>query len=411
MFKKLFLVVALLVCCNVLSASAFTPSPQRVVEDPISFDYISGDDHLYILYKDNRIGLDELREVVNENKEKIVEGDAHFAIISFIETDKVGNVQAINEASIQGSVVRSYLKTEYKIVNNCCAFMIDTTMNYKNIVYLQYVDDKMPSDENQAIYYSTTNNATKERNAISRYGANVPYISLAMYQAKLRGGVGTDGDVFVLEGDEWQETSSQQEVVEEVAEESAEDYSKFDTSVEEFVSAEIENPFKPVFALKTNLLYWAVANPNLGVEFYLGNNISLTLEGQYSLFSEILRKEDRAAYLWNADAEVKFWVLSNGDFDGLYFGLMGGMGQYDMKFGDYGHKGKYHNVGISVGYLYSFTKHFAMEFGLAGGYFGYTNTEYQYVEGVSVATSADAIDKEGWSVLPTKAQVSLVWRF
>ncbi len=175
--------------------------------------------------------------------------------------------------------------------------------------------------------------------------------------------------------------------------------------------ARVKKRTTPVFALKTNMLYWATALPNLEMEFYMGKGISLALEGNYTWLTALLN-DRRAYYVWNAGAELRFWFKANKKFEGFYMGIGGSTGQYDFKFSTNGNQGDYYTAALSFGYVLPVSNNFNIEFGIAGGYVNYTNQEYKWND-VDKYVPTDPIDpiKQKWKIFPTKAKVSLVWKF
>lgn len=167
---------------------------------------------------------------------------------------------------------------------------------------------------------------------------------------------------------------------------------------------------KPIFGFKTNLVQWAVAIPNLGVEFYMGKLVSLELSGSYTWLSNLLG-QDKAYYMWSASAELRFWPKADGKFNGLFIGLYGTAGQYDFKFGNVGNQGDFYSGGLSVGYVLPVGKSFAVEFALAGGYLTYSDQAYKWDGKKNYPVDALNPVKYDWKIFPTKATIALLWKF
>ena len=56
-------------------------------------------------------------------------------------------------------------------------------------------------------------------------------------------------------------------------------------------------PDMPVFAIKTNALYWATATPNLGVEFALSEKWTMDISGNYN------------PWKWSGNKKFKHWLV------------------------------------------------------------------------------------------------------
>ncbi|MDE6717706.1 MAG: DUF3575 domain-containing protein, partial [Muribaculaceae bacterium] len=85
------------------------------------------------------------------------------------------------------------------------------------------------------------------------------------------------------------------------------------------------------FALKTNLLDYAILMPNLELEWKCARRWSVALEGQIAWWSkESSHKTYRVATLI---PEARYWVIDRSKWHGMYVGLFGGIGIYDLHRG------------------------------------------------------------------------------
>ncbi len=178
-----------------------------------------------------------------------------------------------------------------------------------------------------------------------------------------------------------------------------------------------QGPEKPFYmAVKTNMLYDVAAVPNVGVEFYLGKNWSITGNWMYGW--------------WNSDRHHRFWRIYGGELGvrkwfgkkadekpltGHHLGVYGQVFTYDFEWGGKGYMGgapgkmlwdtPNYAVGIEYGYSLPIARRLNIDFTIGLGYWGgryyvYTPHDGHYVW--------EATKNRHWFG-PTKAEISLVW--
>ena len=168
--------------------------------------------------------------------------------------------------------------------------------------------------------------------------------------------------------------------------------------------------------LRTNMLYDVAAVPNIGVEFYLGGNISVGANWQYAWW-----KTDRKHRYWRAyggDVNVRWWFGSAAHgkpLTGHHLGVYGQVLTYDFEWGGKGCLGgkpggtlwdkMNWGVGLEYGYSLPVDKCFNIDFTLGVGYLTGEYQEYRPVDGCYVW---QATKQRHWFG-PTKAELSLVW--
>lgn len=188
------------------------------------------------------------------------------------------------------------------------------------------------------------------------------------------------------------------------------------TSISDMGISELkeEKPF--YMALKTNMLADILALPEIGVEFYLGKNMSIVGNWMYGWWDR-----NRTHRYWRAyggDLALRWWfgkAAHNKPLTGHHAGVYGGLLTYDFEFGGKGHMGGrpghnlwdrcMHIVGLEYGYSLPIARRLNIDFTLGVGYM-----EGKYVEYVP---KGDCYKWEGTKMKhwigPTKLEVSLVW--
>ncbi len=80
-------------------------------------------------------------------------------------------------------------------------------------------------------------------------------------------------------------------------------------------------------AMKTNMLYWLTATPNVGLEFALADRWTMELEGGYNPWT--FNKEDNLkAKHWLVSPEVRYWFCES--FHGHFIGLNANYTQFNI---------------------------------------------------------------------------------
>lgn len=158
------------------------------------------------------------------------------------------------------------------------------------------------------------------------------------------------------------------------------------------------------FALKTNLLYYAFLMPNIEIEWMFANRWSAALEWQGAWWS---KSTPRKVYrLSTVMPEVRYWAIDRSRWHGMYVGIFGGAGLYDLDNSKKGHEGEGAMVGFSVGYMWPISKHLSLDASLGAGYLRIRDKEYAPRDGHFLYHLTNNINYFG----PLRAKLSLVWR-
>lgn len=166
---------------------------------------------------------------------------------------------------------------------------------------------------------------------------------------------------------------------------------------------------KPYYlTLKTNLLYDALAVPNIGAEIYLGRRTSLAFNWMYSWWHS-----DRLHYYWRTyggDLELRRYLgrkTKNSPLLGHHAGVYAGIVTYDFELGGEGYLANRWSYfgGVSYGYTCPLTSRLNMDFTIGLGYLGGQYKTYIPKEECYMWRSTRQRHWFG----PTKAEISLIW--
>lgn len=160
-------------------------------------------------------------------------------------------------------------------------------------------------------------------------------------------------------------------------------------------------------ALKTNLLGYAVLMPNVELEWMFAKKWSAALEYQVAWYSKTTPGKHKVYRLATITPEVRFWPIERSRWHGMYVGVFGGVGLYDLSRGRHGHEGEGFMTGISAGYMFPIGKHLSIDAGLGVGYMRARDKEYYPHDGHYLYQLTKNINYVG----PLRLKLSLVWRF
>lgn len=171
---------------------------------------------------------------------------------------------------------------------------------------------------------------------------------------------------------------------------------------------------KPFYmSLKTNLLFDAALVPNLGLEFYLGKDWSVSGNWMYAWW-QVANQYWR---IYGGEVAVRKWLRgrSQKPLTGHHLGLYGQMFTYDFQIGGRGYLGGAAGgslldlpnwaAGLEYGYAMPVGRRLNIDFAIGLGYWGGKYHEYRSTNGQDVWVSTR---QRRW-LGPTKAEISLVW--
>lgn len=161
------------------------------------------------------------------------------------------------------------------------------------------------------------------------------------------------------------------------------------------------------FALKTNLLGYAVLMPNIEGEWKFADRWSVALEVQGAWYAK--ENPHKVYRVSTVIPELRYWAIDHSRWHGMYVGVFGGYGLYDLSNGKTGHKGHEGEgtlVGLSMGYMWPISKHLSLDAGIGVGYMHARDKAYTPVDGHHLYQFSKNINYVG----PLRLKLSLVWR-
>ena len=169
---------------------------------------------------------------------------------------------------------------------------------------------------------------------------------------------------------------------------------------------------KPLFALKTNLLFDAALMPNVELEVPIGRRWSVNAEYMFPWW--LLADDKYALQILTGALEGRYWLgnrerrTERDALTGHFIGLYAGGGKYDLQWDKNGYQGEFFIAsGISYGYAHKINRHLRLEYSIGIGLLRTNYRHYQAIDNHQILLWQEN-GKYTWFG-PTKAKVSLVW--
>ena len=173
---------------------------------------------------------------------------------------------------------------------------------------------------------------------------------------------------------------------------------------------------RPLFALKTNLLFDAALMPNVEIELPVGKHNRYSLNGEL-MFPWWLMDGDKYCFqILMGGLEGRYWLGNSKKrqtkevLTGHFLGLYAGGGKYDLQWQDNGYQGEFFiAAGISYGYAHRIGRNLRMEYNIG---IGLLRTNYEYYHTLDNYQTLLWQNNGRYTWLgPTKLKISLVWLF
>ena len=142
-------------------------------------------------------------------------------------------------------------------------------------------------------------------------------------------------------------------------------------------------------ALKTDFVLWGSLMPgfemgsfmpNLSAEVYFAKRWSVQLGGAYSNWDAL--SGDKGLYaVTGVDLEPRFWLKDAALYRGLYFGVFGTYGDFDIQEASTGFTGTYFMGGVTGGWCQVLGRHLYLEAALRLGFRSAKGDNYTIVKG------------------------------
>lgn len=169
---------------------------------------------------------------------------------------------------------------------------------------------------------------------------------------------------------------------------------------------------RPLFAVKTNLLFDLALMPNIEVEVPIKNRWSLNGELMFPWW--LFSGDKYCLQILMGGLEGRYWLGSRQSREnrevltGHFLGLYAGGGKYDLQWDRNGYQGEFFiAAGISYGYARKIARNLRLEFNIG---IGLLRTDYRHYHARDNYQTLLWQENGKYTWLgPTKAKISLVW--
>lgn len=137
---------------------------------------------------------------------------------------------------------------------------------------------------------------------------------------------------------------------------------------------------KGSLSLRTNVAYWAILTPNLGIEYRFSDNYSLLADGTWSHWD--WKNDSRRWRNWSVNPQIRRYLGSGKD---SYVGLAYNVGEYNLNLSGTGKQANFMGGSLTLGHQFYAGKNLLVDIGFSGGYLHiYNKDKYEHINGVDV---------------------------
>lgn len=328
---------------------------QANTDSIVIFTFKANNDMFFVPYQDNKAELDRLLKITKQYDAEIREGKLPVFVSGYCYSSihpkrNLTLARTWSNRVKSEMIVRRKLKEEHFITRNYAEAYND--LNYAVVVMLKFpreiIKEDIPEEEVKAA-------PSKE-----------PVIIKETVEDKATG-----------EKAEIEVTIPPKEKVEKKAGKSGKAEKPAKTFVTDKTAA--------AFSVHTNLLYWAIATPNLGVEWRpdTKKQWGILLNGAWTHWQ--WNGKDRKYRMWMVSPEIRRYLT-----DRWFAGTELHIGEMNIKPGDTGRQGTYYGGGVLGGYRLPVSSKFDIDFTLGLGYTRFNKDNYEMIEDVHVITKKNA---------------------
>ena len=178
------------------------------------------------------------------------------------------------------------------------------------------------------------------------------------------------------------------------------------------LSPEHIETYKPIVAVKTNLLWWAAAAPNIEFEVPFGKRRQWSVMAEMWCPWYVWHNNSRAYEVMLFGAELRHWYgtcrdKSRAPLTGLFLGLYAAGGKYDLEWNSKGDQGEFYSGGLTIGYSWPIHRRLNLELSGSVGALGGPRRHYK-----GMADDTRLVKEYNSSTFyagPTKLKLSIVW--
>lgn len=366
-----------LVTAFLLAMLAFTLSAQEKADSVLTFRFLAGRDMFFVPLQTNSEELARLFDCVEEYRDMITGHDVFLHVDGYCNS-KGSTAQKLGIARIRSNRVKSELITRKGLTEDC--FVTHNHAEEGDFVTVRVI----PREGIQLTPQETT---AETQNEVDITDESQPDTDSDAQQDNTVDETSDELETDDLSAQSEPDTSAQQPAVADAP-----------------VALPLKNRGDTRLALKTNLLDYVALMPNLEIEWMFKDRWSVALEAQGAWYA---KNSPRKIYrLATVMPEVRFWAIDRSRWHGMYVGIFGGAGLYELANSTKGHEGEGAMAGVSAGYMWPISKHLSLDAGIGVGYLRIRDKVYIPLDGHALYQFTKNINYFG----PLRLKLSLVWR-
>lgn len=397
------LFMSIFICFVVLPFRLMSAEVKDTVSASVSyFFYYNHGAHVPLkYYMSDRRKYIELASLLNSHLKDFLSGRSHLAIRIYLPPSDIVNCKAVNERSIHANMLSSYIKMKRDFRPKYFTFYFDTTQVMKNLACIKYVPRPIKQGSNRLISYTlNTQNKKWMKAAYQRYILYYGKLPI-MGDAKSDAGDGNEikrKDTVKTVVNIMSKSVTKKDTSTVISIPVVVDTCKTDRLIPQICNPKLKTMFRPLFAVKTNFVYFAGVTPELKHRDIMPNiEIELYLHNHFSINGDFIYVNKNGS----GNPDKKIWGVSSvsvepryhlGDFSGIYFGFYGLYGQYNIKQAGenvIGQTGNLCEIGLSVGLNMQFTNYLGIELGVQCGNRNIHGNKYEYISPYYYSTMSD----------------------
>lgn len=168
---------------------------------------------------------------------------------------------------------------------------------------------------------------------------------------------------------------------------------------------------KPIFALKSNLLFDAATALNVEVEYPINNTYSVLVEHTFPWWLPTINGNYYALEFLRTGVEGRYWFGDRTEapmLTGMFAGVYANASYFDLEWKNRGWQGEtFTDFGATFGYSFELAPYWRLETSIGVGYFGANVTGYNHSKALQLLIFREE-NRVNWFG-PTKLKCSISW--
>lgn len=382
----------------VLSAALFLNGHAQTDEKPLMLHFRVGQSTVDSSYQNNSSALRHLDGLLTDSLLCQRIDSLHIYTFASPDGSRTSNEQLARQRS---STVSNYLLGRYTQLNDQQVFPRPQGENWHELRRLIAVDNHLPNREKVLQIIDRTPQGERCKALLKRLDGGAPYRYMVQYiLPQLR-----NAAICMV----WMKADTLSRLSPPCSPVNALMNASDMQPTPEAVSIYRPVPRRPLFAVKTNLLFDLAMAPNIEIEVPIGNRWSVNAEWMFPWW--MFDNDKYCFQILSGGLEGRYWPgnrTHRRTLTGHFVGFYAGAGIYDLQWDKDGYQGEFYIAsGISYGYVLPIARNLNLEFSIGIGLMKTTYEHYHTLDNYQTLLWQDN-GRYTW-LGPTKAKISFVW--